>query len=130
VSISLQQAQSLAQRAVEAGATQSVNVAVVVVDPGGHPVAISRMDGTSYIMIDVAQRKAIMAAAFATPTHHLQTMIGKDPVAGPIIAADQRVSMLPGGMPILEEGKCIGGLGVSGGHYLQDQAIAEYAVAG
>jgi uncharacterized protein GlcG (DUF336 family) len=129
VSINLQQAMALVNRAVEAGQTQGVNVAAVVVDLGGHAVAISRMDGTSYIMTDVAQRKAIMAAAFATPTHHVQTMIGKDPVAGPILAADQRISMLPGGMPILQDGKCVGGIGVSGGHYLQDQAIAEYAVA-
>jgi len=128
VPIPLQQALSLAQRAIEAGVNQDVRVAVVIVDLGGHPVAISRMDGTSYLMTEVAQRKAIMAAAFATPTHQVQTMIGKDPVAGPIIAADQRISMLPGGMPIVVDGHCVGGLGVAGGHYLQDQAIAEYTV--
>jgi len=129
VTISLQKALGLVQRALEAGQAQSVGIVAVVVDLGGHPVAAARMDGVSFINTEVAQRKATLAAAFGTPTHQLQAMIGKDPIAGPIVSADQRISLLPGGLPILEEGRCIGGLGIAGGHYLQDQAVGEYAIA-
>lgn len=129
MAIALARAQELVRRAVEAGGAQGVNVVAVAVDLGGHPVAVARMDGVSYLNTDVAQRKAVLAAAFATPTHQVQTMIGKDPIAGPVIAADPRIALLPGGVPVLEDGRCVGGLGVAGGHYLQDQAVAEYAIA-
>jgi uncharacterized protein GlcG (DUF336 family) len=34
-----------------------------------------------------------------------------------------------GGYPIIENGRCIGGLGISGGSYEQDQQAAEEALA-
>ncbi len=129
MSLTLARANQLVAKAMEAATTHEVTVVVVVTDLGGHAVSLQRMEAASYINAETAQRKAIMASAFATPTHQVQTMIGKDPIAGPIIAADQRVSLLPGGVPILVDGRCVGGLGVAGGHYLQDQAIAEDAVS-
>lgn len=129
MSVSLKLAHDLVTRALEAGAAQEVRVVVAVVDLGGHPVALARMDGTSYLNSDVAVRKAVLSAALAAPTHQIQTIIGKDPVAGPVLAADQRIAMLPGGYPVLVDGKCVGGLGIAGAHYLQDQAIAEYALS-
>jgi uncharacterized protein GlcG (DUF336 family) len=129
MSISVAEAQSLITRAFEAATAQSVAIVAVVVDLGGHPVALARMDGVSFINSDAAQRKATLAAAFSAPTSQIQTMIGKDPIAGPVIAADQRVNMMPGGVPFLRNGKCVGALGIAGGHYMQDQAVAEYAIS-
>lgn len=123
----LQKAQEVVRRAVEAAAAQNVNIVAVAVDLSGHPVAVARMDATSYINTDVAQRKAVLSAAFGAPTHAVQAMIGKDPIANPVLTSDPRIAMLPGGMPIVSDGKCVGGVGVAGGHYLQDQAVAEYA---
>ena len=36
---------------------------------------------------------------------------------------------MEGGFPILVEGECLGGIGVSGGDWEQDQRIAEAGVA-
>jgi glc operon protein GlcG len=129
MSISVAEAQSLISRAFEAATAQSVAIVAVVVDLGGHAVALARMDGVNFINIDAAQRKATLAAAFAVPTSQIQTMIGKDPIAGPVIAADQRVNMMPGGAPYMRDGKCVGALGIAGGHYMQDHAVAEYATS-
>jgi uncharacterized protein GlcG (DUF336 family) len=130
MSVTLARAQELIGRALEAAAAQKVGMAAVVVDLGGHLVAAVRMPDVSFLNTDTAARKATLAAAFGTPTHQIQTMLGKDPIAGPVIAADQRICLIPGGVPIMDAGKCIGGLGVAGGHYAQDQALAQYAIQG
>jgi uncharacterized protein GlcG (DUF336 family) len=36
---------------------------------------------------------------------------------------------MEGGFPILVEGECVGGIGVAGGDWQQDEAIAEAALA-
>jgi uncharacterized protein GlcG (DUF336 family) len=57
-------------------------------------------------------------------------MVGKDPVAGPVLQADERVCLLPGGAPIKADGICVGAIGIAGAHYMQDQAIADFSVEG
>lgn len=37
--------------------------------------------------------------------------------------------MFGGGMPILVEGEMVGAIGISGGHYTQDEACCEAALA-
>lgn len=128
MSIPLSIAQKVAARALEAAETHEVKIVAVVVDLGGHPVVAMRMDGASYVNTDMAKRKGNLAAAFSTSTAQIHTMIGKDPVAAPVLQADSGIALLPGGAPILVDGKCVGGLGIAGGHYLQDQAVADFAV--
>jgi uncharacterized protein GlcG (DUF336 family) len=43
----------------------SWNVVITVVDPGGQPVAMSRLDNTQFGSIEVAREKAYSAVAFA-----------------------------------------------------------------
>jgi uncharacterized protein GlcG (DUF336 family) len=38
-----------------------------------------------------------------------------------------RIVIFGGGIPLMRDGQCIGGLGVSGGSEEQDTALAEYA---
>ena len=49
--------------------------------------------------------------------------IGLSLAAGP-----QRWTAMEGGFPILVEGECLGGIGVSGGDWEQDGEIAKAAV--
>lgn len=125
----LEQAQAAILKAVEAAASHGVKVVAVVVDSGGHPVAVQRMDGASFVNTEVATRKATLAAAYGASTQQIGVMVGKDPLAAPVLNADARLCMLPGGVPIVLDGVCVGALGVAGAHYMQDQAIADYSVA-
>lgn len=129
MSLSLTQAMAVVQKALDSAGSQSVKVVAVAVDMGGHVVAQARMDGVSFINAEVARRKATLAAAFATSTQDIQTAIGKDPVAGPVMNADPQICLLPGGMPIMEGDVCVGGIGIAGGFYLQDHAIAQFAAS-
>jgi uncharacterized protein GlcG (DUF336 family) len=45
-----------------------------------------------------------------------------------LAAGPQRWTAMEGGFPIVVDGQCIGGIGVSGGDWEQDQTIAQAAV--
>ena len=105
------------------------NVAIAIVDSGGHLVAYERLDSTQYGSVEVALEKARSAAAFRRPTKAFQ-----DAVAGG--GEGLRMLKLPGGMPIegglplVIGGKIVGAIGVSGVTSAQDGQIAAAGVAG
>jgi glc operon protein GlcG len=126
---SLQVAQSAIAVTIEEATRLLLRVAVVVVDRGGHDVAVARMDGVAYVNVEVARRKARAASAFATPTHVMTDMIGRDPlIASAFAATDDELLVLAGGFPLAEVVTPVGGFGIAGGHYEQDQAIGEHVV--
>lgn len=127
--VDLATAQGLVRKAVEAAAGQGVPIAAVVVDRGGHVVAAARMDGVSFVMTDVAQKKATMASAMGAPTHAVAEMTKSDDLLAAAFTGSDHVIALGGGLPVMGDGGPVGGLGISGGHYTQDQAIAEAAMA-
>jgi uncharacterized protein GlcG (DUF336 family) len=126
--VDLATAQGLVRKAVEAAQAQELPIAVVVVDRGGHVVASARMDGAAFLMHDVAKKKATFSAAMGAPTHMIVEMAQGDQVLAFAFSGDEQVVALPGGLPIAGDSGPIGGIGVSGGHYSQDQAIAEAAL--
>ncbi len=126
--IDLATARRVLDSAVELAAAQGAVVAVVVVDRGGHIVTSARMDGMSFVMTDVARRKATLASAMALPTGAVADMAGADPLLLGAFTGSPDVLALGGGAPIMGPGGPVGGIGVAGGHYTSDQAIADKAV--
>lgn len=127
--VSLELAQKMIAAAVEAASKQKVAVAVMVVDRGGHPIALARMDGTAYPFVEVSRRKALTSCSFNTPTHVLAQYFAQDPTLSQGVQATPEILILAGGFPIVEDGECVGGLGVSGGRGTQDQEIGASALA-
>jgi glc operon protein GlcG len=106
-----------------------LRVAIVVVDRGGHDVAVARMDGVGYVNVEVARRKARAANAFGVATHQMSEMLGRDPLLPAALAAtDDHLLVLPGGFPLTEITTPVGGFGIAGGHYEQDREIGEHIV--
>ncbi|MFD7907036.1 MULTISPECIES: heme-binding protein [unclassified Kitasatospora] len=101
--------------------------AVAVVDPGGHLKAFDRADGAPFLTAEVAVDKAWTAASFGIPTHAWNGYLA-DPQVTPL-AGHPRLMAVGGGYPVLADGRCVGGLGVSGGSYEQDREAAEEALA-
>jgi uncharacterized protein GlcG (DUF336 family) len=109
--LTLDIALKLAQAALEACRAQNVNVAVTVVDRGGHPQVVLRDTLAMDLTLPISRQKAYTAMSFNSPTSQLE---GRFPgaysvpkVEGVIIAA--------GGLPITGAGSAIlGGVGVSG----------------
>ena len=107
---------------------QPMNIAVVCA--GGHLLAFERMAGAWLGSVDIAQKKAWTSRAFDIETGKLGTFSQSgDQFFGIHASNDGKVMIFAGGVPILEDGKVVGAIGVSGGTGAQDQAVAEAGVA-
>ncbi|GAA1931595.1 GlcG/HbpS family heme-binding protein [Streptantibioticus ferralitis] len=125
-SVTLEAANALIQAVQTAAAEIGFEASVAVTDGGGHLKAFQRTDSTPFLASEVALDKAWTAASFGYPTHVWNNYLA-DPNVAPL-AHHPRLMAVGGGYPILEDGKLIGGLGISGGTYEQDQQAAEAAL--
>jgi len=118
-----------ALRAVQAAVehTQSLGVCVniAIVDRGGLLVAFARMAGAALHSMDIATDKAYTAASFGLPTGKWSEVLAADsPGVRQGLPQRPRFVGFGGGVPIVEDGERIGGIGVSGGSEAQDEEIA------
>lgn len=98
---------------------------ISIVDAGGHLLAFVRMDGAFHMSLETALRKARTAACYGQPTGGLEAGIDMKLAVG---TDGQRIN-LPGGLPIVVDGHCIGGVGVGSGTGEQDRQVAAAAIA-
>jgi glc operon protein GlcG len=118
-----------AMAAAEAEATKNGwEVAIAIVDSGGHLVAFSKLDNTQHASIEIAKGKATTAVNLRRPTKALQDSLASGPTGagtGVRILSVPGVMPLEGGVLILKDGKIIGGIGVSGVLSSQDAEVAQ-----
>jgi uncharacterized protein GlcG (DUF336 family) len=118
-----------AHRAVEAAVREAerlgVRVNAAVVDAAGHLAAFVRMPGAPLHSIDIAIDKAYTAVSFGLPTGRWHDALQAHSAAvREGIVLRPRFVAFGGGMPVVEDGCVIGGIGVSGGSEAQDEACA------
>lgn len=114
--------------AVQAAAARiGFSAAIAITDPGGHLKAFERADDAPFLTAEIAFEKAWTAASFRIPTHAWNERLA-DPRVAPL-GGHPRMMAVGGGCPIVENGRCVGGLGVSGGSDEQDREAAEEALA-
>ncbi len=109
-----------------------VDAAIVVVDSAGHLAGALRMDNALWITPEIAQAKAVTATAFRASTAELEERWKARPLfAASIVGLGPgRFLVGKGAAPIIEDGKVIGAVGVSGGIPADlDHEIALAAVA-
>jgi glc operon protein GlcG len=120
--VTIDQAKKIAAGVVAECAANKWNVAVAVVDTGGHLVYFERIDNTQTASMDIAIMKARAAATYRRPTRAFVDAIAK---GGPAIMTLPGVVASPGGVPIMVGGKVTGGVGVSGVTGDQDEQCAK-----
>ncbi len=96
-------------------------------DATGNLRAFERTDGAPFLTAEVAIDKAWTASSFGFATHVWNDYVTSDPKVAPL-AHRPRMVAVGGGYPIVENGKLIGGIGISGGNYQQDQEAAAAAL--
>lgn len=96
------------------------NVAIAVVDDGGYLLHLERMDGAPLPSAEIATLKARTAAIAKAPTKALEDIV-KD---RPAVALMPGRLPVQGGLPIIHEGACVGGIGVSGVKSHEDEVVA------
>lgn len=111
--------------AAEAEATKNNwALSIAVVDNAGKLVYFQRMDETPLGTIEVAQGKAETAVNFRMPTGNLAQAVAQ---GGGMLTIRNMVA-LPGGYPIMIDGKLVGAIGVSGGMRGEDDLAAAAAL--
>jgi uncharacterized protein GlcG (DUF336 family) len=108
--LSLDTALKAAQAAIEACRKEGVQVAVTVIDRGGHPQVVLRDVLAPDLTLKVSRGKAYAALSFVTPTSQLEGRFA-GPYGPPSVG---EVVIAPGGLPIRAGGELVGGIGVSG----------------
>jgi glc operon protein GlcG len=122
--ISLENARKAAAPALAEAVKNNWTVAVAIVDPGGNLVYYEKMDNTQIGSANVAIDKARSAVLFKRPTKAFQDALaaGGDSVR---ILKLQGVTPVEGGIPLVQDGKIVGAIGVSGATSAQDGQCAK-----
>jgi glc operon protein GlcG len=127
--VSLAAAERAVRAAVERATELGVAVVVAVADAAGELKAYARMDGAPLLSVRIAQDKAWTAAAFGLPTDAWWNLVKDEPPLLHGIVKTDRLIIFGGGLPLVVEGRVVGGIGVSGGSAEQDRAIAAAGAA-
>ena len=125
--ISLQQAQSVIQAAMNEATKHGWPENFAVVDSGANLVAFVRMDGSLLASIPIAQHKARTAVLFRRPTRAFEDAVQRSGY-NYVLSLDGAIASR-GGVLLIEGGKIIGAIGCSGGTGSQDEAICTAAAA-
>jgi uncharacterized protein GlcG (DUF336 family) len=128
--VSLRQARACIERGVDKARELGFLVALAVVDEAGHLVACDRMDGALWVTPEIARAKANAAAGFRASTLDLEERFSKRMLFADNVATlgDYAFVFGRGGVPLVEDGRVIGAVGVSGAVPADnDHAIADAA---
>ncbi|MNF88368.1 hypothetical protein D3C84_708610 [compost metagenome] len=96
-------------------------VSIAVVDDGGHPLALERLDGCAPISAYIATEKARTAALGRRESKGYEDMVNGGRSA---FLSAPLLTSLEGGVPVLVDGQVVGAVGVSGVKAEQDAQVA------
>jgi glc operon protein GlcG len=96
------------------------NVCVAILDDGGHLLHLARMDGATPANARIAVEKGRTAAESRRSSGAWQERIQ----ARPEMLRMPGITPIQGGLPIVVEGTCVGGIGISGVQSHEDEQIA------
>lgn len=129
VTLSAATALRLVGAAVAEAERNGWRVAVAVVDPSGLPIAAVRMDQATPPILEFAQDKAYTAATMRRSTEAHFGRMTSSPSLTLGFQNRPRLMVWGGGLPIVHDGRVVGGIGVSGAKDFEDVACAEAALA-
>lgn len=121
VPIGIDAAQRIAARAVEEARRNNWRLAVAVVDTHGFLVHFVRMDDTQTAGVVIAQEKARTAAMFRRPSRVFEEGLPKRLAYLSLPGATAVI----GGLPIIVDGRIVGGIGASGAASEDDEAAVK-----
>jgi uncharacterized protein GlcG (DUF336 family) len=125
--ISLEAAKKAAAAALAEARKNNWTMAVAIVDSGGHLVYFEKMENTQIAGSNIAIDKARSAVIFKRPTKVMQEMLAAGG-AGVRVLRLRGAIPVEGGLPLISEGKIIGGIGLSGDSSENDGRCAQAGV--
>ncbi|MFT4609343.1 MAG: hypothetical protein ACJATQ_000772 [Cellvibrionaceae bacterium] len=127
--LSLADAKILVEGARQKSEEIGVPMCIAVADDSGNVIAFDRMDGGKAHSILLAQDKAYTAGAARKATHEYNAVnVPGNLTFGIHTEAGGRISTVGGGIPVMVDGECVGGIGLSGGAPQQDMDCAQAGI--
>lgn len=128
MSVTLSQAETIIDAALAKGRERSFQpLTVVVLDAGGHTVALKREDGSGIARVEIATGKAWGGLGMGFGSRELFDRAAKMPhfIAAYAVATAGRMMPAAGGVLVLDaNGRTIGAVGVSGDTSDNDEVCA------
>jgi glc operon protein GlcG len=125
--VSSAEATNLIAKAVELAKKINKPVAISIAGPEGELIAFLRMDGANPASSQIAQSKAYTSARDCKSTK-AQGEFMRDANREQGYWTDHRITGFGGGLPIIQNGNVIGGIGISGLSEEEDERIAREAL--
>lgn len=100
------------------------NVVIAILDDGGHLLHLARMDGATPANAEIAVMKARTAAL----TRRSSKMWEERVAGGRLSMLRMPVLPVQGGLPIVVDGVCVGGIGASGVQSHEDEQICQAGI--
>jgi len=125
--ISLEKAQAAIAAAIAESKKRDWKEIIAVVDSGGNLVALQRMDGGQLAGASIAEHKARAAVMFRRDTKAFETGIQQNGFI--YLLTLDGMTGARAGIPLVEGGKIIGGIGCSGGTGGQDEVVCKAGAA-
>lgn len=130
--LTLAGARKMMQTAIGMAEKEKIAIAVAIADSGGHLIMVERMDGGRFHTVHSSTTKAVCAASNKRPTTakgaQAQTLDTTHAIGLALAAGPERWTAMEGGYPVIIDGECVGGIGVSGGNWEFDDNAARAAV--
>jgi glc operon protein GlcG len=130
--LTLAGARKMMATAIGIAEAENIAISVAIADAGGHLIMMERMDGGRFHTVHSSTTKAVCAASNKRPTTskgaQAQTLDTTHAIGLALAAGPERWTAMEGGYPVIVDGECIGGIGVSGGNWEFDDRVARAAV--
>ena len=125
--ISLDMANLLIEKVKAKAKEMGVNAVVAVSTAAGRPISIQCMEDAFIASFDIALKKTFTSVSLKMSTDELSRLSQPgQPLYGIQFTNDGNIVIFGGGEPLMNNGKLVGGLGVSGGTAPQDTELAAY----
>ena len=125
--LTLEDVKKIAAAAEEHAHAQGWKVTIAIVDDGGHPLWLQRLDGAPPVSSHIAMSKAKTSALSQKESKHYEDTINNGRYA--FITAPVIDGLLEGGVPIVFNNQYLGAVGVSGVKSSEDVEIAKAGIA-
>lgn len=127
--LSIEDARILIEGARTKAEEIGVPMCIAISDDSGNLVAFERMDGGKAHSIQVSTDKAFTAGAARKATHEYNAVNTPGSLAfGIHTECGGRISTVGGGLPVMVNNECVGGIGASSGTPQQDMDVVQAGI--
>lgn len=119
----------MGEAAIKKAEELNIKISITFLDESGVLKAFFRMDHAPLVSVDASRKKAMTAVGLGLATgDSWYSFIKDDPILFQGVQQFKDFILLGGGSPILDEASIIGAIGISGGHYKQDEMCVMAAI--